>query len=167
MSATTRLSTHTVLARTSEGTRQMAARDPALGSKLRSALFLVSGRQTIGEMLALAGGLAHVLDAQLRTLLEMQLVVIVDQPNRSASVEPLPLAAARIQILKRIEAAGADVAEPIAGIRRASSLAELAQQAREAAIAIQRAMGRHAAEEFWTHARAILLHWQERDGAHA
>jgi len=83
----------TMLARTSEGTRRMSARDPQLGPKLRAALFLVSGRQTLGEMLALAGGLAHVLEEQLQTLLDRQLIVIVDRPTTEVAAETVPVAA--------------------------------------------------------------------------
>jgi len=155
----------TMLARTSEGTRSMSARDPELGPKLRAALFLVSGRQTLGEMLALAGGLAHVLEEQLRTLLDRQLIVIVDRPKTEEAAETVPVAAARLQILKRIESAGTDLPEPVARIRAAASLGELTQGAHETAVAIQHALGRGAAEEFWAHARAILLHWQDRDSA--
>jgi len=166
--STPALSRDTVLTRTAEGTRHLGSRDPALGPKLRAALYLVTGRQTVGEMLNLAGGLAHVLEEQLRTLVEMRLVVVVDRPDgASPHDEPVPVAAARIQLLKRIETAGADMAAPAARIRAARSLAELAEHARAAAVAIQEALGRSAAEEFWTHAREILLHWQGRDGARA
>lgn len=158
------LDTDCVLARTSEGTRRMSMRDAELGSKLRSTLFLVTGRQTLGELLSLAGGLAHVLEAQVRTLLEMNLIEVVEgtgAPKRGA--DPLPVAAARIQLLKRIEVAGAALPEPTERLRTARSLPELAGHARDAAVGIQQALGRRAAEEFWIHARAILLHWQERD----
>ena len=168
MSATPVLTMATLLARTSEGTRRMSARDPELGPKVRAALVMVSGRQTLGEMLALAGGLAHVLEAQLRTLLEKQLIVVVDPPGTKAAAEPVPVAAARLQILKRVEAAGTGLDEPAARIRAAANLGELTQRSHETAIAIQQAQGRRAAEEFWTHARAILLHWQGREaGARA
>ena len=70
-----------VLMRTLEGTRNLSARDPSLGPRLRAALFLVTGRQTVGEMLTVAGGLGHVLEEQLRTLLEMDLVTVVDRPD--------------------------------------------------------------------------------------
>jgi hypothetical protein len=155
-----------VLARTSEGTRRLEARDPSLSPKLRSALALVSGRQSVGELLDLAGGLAHVLDAQIRTLLELRLVVVVDRPSaQRAPTEALPLTAARNQILKRLEAAeGADVREPAARIRASRSLSQLAEHARAAAVAIQAAAGRAAAEQFWAHAREVLLHWQGRAG---
>ena len=76
------LSMDTVLARTEEGTRQMIGRDPALGPKLWAALSLVTGRQTVGDLLALAGGLAHVLEEQLRTLVEMELVIAVTREPR-------------------------------------------------------------------------------------
>ena len=155
-----------VLARTAEGTRRLEVRDQTLSPKLRSALALVSGRQSVGELLDLAGGLAHVLDAQIRTLLEMRLVVVVDRTaGQPAPLESLPLAAAKIQILRRLGAAeGADVQEPAARIRASVSLSQLAEHARAAAVAIQAAAGRAAAEQFWAHAREVLLHWQGRAG---
>jgi hypothetical protein len=153
-----------VLARTSEGTRRMSSRDAELGSKLRSTLFLVTGRQTLGELLSLAGGLAHVVEAQVRSLLESGLIVVVDRRGPTqADLEPVPVAAARIQLLKRIEVAGVAVSGPAERLRAARSLPELAEHARSAAVGIQQLLGRPAAEEFWNHARAILLHWQERD----
>jgi len=77
------LSKDMVLMRTLEGTRNMSTRDPSVGPRLRSALYLVTGRQTVGEMLDLAGGLAHVLEEQLRTLVEMDLLTVVEHPAKS------------------------------------------------------------------------------------
>ncbi|HET6265492.1 MAG TPA: hypothetical protein VFD95_11570 [Usitatibacter sp.] len=155
-----------VLARTAEGTRRLEVRDQTLSPKLRSALALVSGRQSLGELLDLAGGLAHVLDSQIRTLLELRLVVMVDRASaQSPQSDPLPLAAARNQILRRLAASeGTDVPEAMARIRASRSLSQLAEHARAAAVTIQAAAGRDAAEQFWAHAREVLLHWQGRAG---
>ena len=103
-----------------------------------------------------------------RTLLEKQLIVVVTPPKAQAPAEPVPVAAARLQILKRVEAAVTGLDERVARIRAAASLGELTQRSHETAIAIQQAQGRPAAEEFWAHVRAILLHWQGREaGARA
>jgi len=155
-----------VLARTAEGTRRLEVRDQTLSPKLRSALALVSGRQSVGELLDLAGGLAHVLDAQIRTLIELRLVVVIDRSSEQPTPsDPLPLAAARNQILRRLAASeGADVGDAMARIRASRSLSQVAEHARAAAVAIQSAEGRDAAEQFWAHAREVLLHWQGRAG---
>jgi hypothetical protein len=152
-----------ILSRTPEGTRKLSTRTPELASKLRSALFLVSGRNTFGDLLALAGGLAHVLEAQIRTLLDMGLIEVADQPGTRTPVAELPVAGARIQLAKRIEATGCPEAPAlIERLREAHTLAELAERAREATLRVQETMGRPEAEQFWSHARGILIHWRDR-----
>ena len=158
------LAPDSLLARTPEGTRKLSARTPELASKLRSALFLVSGRHTFGDLLDLAGGLAHVLEAQIRTLLDMGLIQVAGEPRaRAPSAEELPLAGARIQLVKRIEAMDCpEAAALIARFRGACTLAELAEGARDTALRLQQTMGREDAEQFWSRAKEILIHWRDR-----
>lgn len=155
--------------RTDEGTRRMVARDADLSAKLRATLLLVTGRQTLGELLQLAGGIAHVLEEQIHILLELGLIEIAAPPRAPAApTVDMVVAAARIQLVARLESTGcADRDVAVGRMRDAATLAELAQRAREAAIQVQRAMGRPAAETFWSHARGILLHWQGRAAAGA
>lgn len=153
--------------RTGEGTRRMVARDADLSAKLRATLLLVTGRQTLGELLQLAGGIAHVLEEQIHILHELGLIDFAPRAPAAPTVD-LVVAAARIQLLARLESTGcADRDVVVRRIREAATLAELAQRAREAAIQVQRAMGRPAAETFWSHVRGILLHWQARAAAGA
>jgi hypothetical protein len=158
------LAPDSLLSRTAEGTRKLSTRTPELTSKLRSALFLVSGRHTFGDLLGLAGGLAHVLEAQFRTLLDMGLIEVAGEPGaRTPSTDELPVAGARIQLLKRIEATACPGATAlVASIRAARTLAELAERAREATVRVQETMGREEAEHFWSRAKEILIHWRDR-----
>ena len=158
------LGPESLLSRTAEGTRKLSARTPELASKLRSALFLVSGRHTFGDLLDLAGGLAHVLELQIRTLLDMGLIEVARPPGGQApGADELPVAGACIQLVKRIESTGCpETPTLIASIRAANTLAELAERAREAALRVQETMGRPAAEQFWSRAKEILIHWRDR-----
>ena len=158
------LGSDSLLSRTAEGTRKLSTRTPELASKLRSALFLVSGRHTFGDLLGLAGGLAHVLEAQIRTLLDMGLIEVAGRPGaRAPLADELPVAGACIQLVKRIETTGCPEAPAlIERIREANTLAELAERAREAALRVQETVGRPEAEQFWSHAKGILIHWRDR-----
>jgi hypothetical protein len=153
-----------LLSRTAEGTRKLehahaeARLETALGA------LPVSGRHTFGDLLDLAGGLAHVLEAQIRTLLDMGLHRSGRRPG-AARPPPtkLPVAGACIQLVKRLEATGCPEATTlIASIRAAGTLAELAVRAREAAVRVQETMGRTQAEEFWARAKEILIHSRDR-----
>ena len=158
------LAPDSLLSRTPEGTRKLSIRTPELAPKLRSALFLVSGRHTFGDLLDLAGGLAHVLEAQIRILFDMGLIQVAGEPRtRAPAADELPVAGARIQLVKRIEATGCREAQPLVErIRAARTLPELAECAREAATRVQQSMGRPAAEQFWSYAKEILIHWRDR-----
>lgn len=164
MRTAARLDADCLPVRTEEGTRRMVARDADLSAKLRASLLLVTGRQTLGELLQLVGGIAHVLEEQIHILLELGLVEIADGPRTaSAPAVDIGVAAARIQLLGRLESTGcAERGVVTQRIREAGTLAELVERAREAAICVQQAMGRPAAQAFWSHARGILLHWQGR-----
>src|SRR5258706_4123284 len=83
--------------------------------------------------------------------------------GRAHVADELPVAGARIQLVKRIESTGcAETPTLIASIRAANTLAELAERAREAALRVQETMGRPAAEQFWSRAKEILIHWRDR-----
>jgi hypothetical protein len=156
------LAPDSLLSRTSEGARKLSTRAQELAPKLRSALFLVSGRHTFGDLLNLAGGLAHVLESQIRILLDMGLIEVAGAP-RPASAEELPVAGCRIQLVKRLEASSCPQAPAL--IERAGNcrtLAECAECARDAALTIQRSVGVPAAEQFWSYAKEILIHWRDR-----
>ena len=150
-----RLGPGDVLARTAEGTRQMSTRAAALSPKLRSVLFLIDGRLTVGEILDRAGSMRNVLEGQITTLMEMRLV---DVAGASARAELPPVAGAKIQLLKRLEASGSCEAALLADeLLDARTLRELAMRAREIAYRLRDADSNAIAEKFWNDAKAILL----------
>jgi hypothetical protein len=169
------LASGSVLARTEEGTRQMSARAAELAPKLRSVLFLVTGRISYGELLERAGSLRGVLDAQIQSLFALGLIEVVSEagaraapvasargPNSNMLPDLPPVAGAKIQLLKRLEASGSSEATLLADeLLSARTLRELAERARDIARRIQEADGRGPGETFWNDAKDILTTWRD------
>ena len=160
------LAADSVLTRTREGTLKMRARSPQVSPKLRSVLFLISGLQSYRELLERAGGLRGVLDAQIHALLEMGLIEVHREGARLDDSPPqgaLPaVAAAKIELLKRIEAAaGKDADRFAAGLLAARTLRDLAERSKEVALMLQASAGSAVADAFWTQAKEILLTWRD------
>ena len=171
------LAPESLIARTFEGTRKMNARSPDLSPKLRAVLFLFSEQKTYGELLDRAGSLRSLLASQIQTLLEKGLVEVAgwDETRRPKPTAPAaapdsaqlpdlpPVAAAKIQLLKRLEASGVRNARQFAAeLLAARTLRELAERSRELAIRLQSAGSLEAGEDFWSHAKDVLLAWRDR-----
>jgi hypothetical protein len=169
-----------VLARTSEGTRQMSARSQELAPKLRSVLFLVSGRVSFGELLDRAGSLRNLLESQIRSLLELGLIEIAGKspappgaapqpgsaPNSGMLPDLPPVAGAKIQLLRRLESSGSFEASLLAEeLLEARTLRELAERARTITLRLQEVDGRTVAEAFWVQAKDILIKWRDLSNA--
>jgi hypothetical protein len=150
-----RLHADDLLKRTAEGTRQMSARDSDLSPRLRSVLFLVTGRSTVAETLESAGSMRNVLQGQVTTLIEMGLVEVASAAVRG---ELPPVAGAKIELLRRLEASGSSEAALLADeLLDASTLRELALRARDIAYRLRDADGQATAESFWNEAKRILV----------
>jgi hypothetical protein len=148
-----RLAPGDLLQRTPEGTRQLSVREVALSPKLRSVLFLVDGRLTAGDLLGRAGSMKNILEGQITTLLEMGLVAV-----NGAKPELPPVAGAKIQLLKKLEATGSCEATLLADeLLDARTLRELAMRAREIAYRLRDVDSNAIAENFWREAKAILV----------
>ncbi|MEP7068109.1 MAG: hypothetical protein ABI789_02665 [Usitatibacter sp.] len=162
MSATgrVRLSGADILLRTAEGTRRMSTRDTDLSSKLRSVLFLITGRATVAELLDGAGNMRDILEGQVATLIEMDLVEAVS--TSPPPPELPPVAGAKIELLKRLEASGSCEAALLADeLLDARTLRELAVRAREIAYRLRDVDGNAIAEKFWAEAKKILVAWRD------
>jgi hypothetical protein len=150
-----------LLRRTAEGTRQMSARDSDLSPKLRSVLFLVTGRSTVAEALENAGALRNILQGQLITLIEMGLIEAagaVPAASSAGAGELPPVAGAKIELLRRLEASGSCEAALLADeLLDARTLRELAVRAREIAYRLRDVDGNAIAERFWSEAKQVLV----------
>jgi hypothetical protein len=111
----TRLDRFRFLARTPDGAWQVSAPSDDLAPDLRAILFLAGGRVTVGEILDRAGSMGNVLEGQITTLIEMGLIELARapavQPAAVATVfenpcELHPVAGAKIELLKQLEASG-------------------------------------------------------------
>jgi hypothetical protein len=155
------------LMRTAEGTRRMSARDSDLSPRLRSVLFLVTGRSTVAETLEGAGVTRNVLQGQIITLIEMGLVDAVGAAPAPAAPacmpgELPPVAGAKIELLRRLEASGSCEASLLADeLLDARTLRELALRAREIAYRLRDVDGNAIAERFWNEAKQILVTWRD------
>lgn len=160
-----RLDPADVLRRTAEGTRQMGARDSHLSPRLRSVLFLVTGRATVAETLDGAGALRNILQGQITVLIEMGLVEAVGTARAAPPAGPVelpPVAGAKIELLRRLEASGSCEAALLADeLLDARSLRELALRSREIAYRLRDADGSAIAESFWHEAKRILVAWRD------
>jgi hypothetical protein len=151
-----------LLRRTAEGTRQMSTRDSDLSPRMRSVLFLVTGRSTVADTLASAGGMRNMLKGQIITLIEMGLVEAVGTAAAEIAGELPPVAAAKIELLRRLEASGSSEASILAGeLLEARTLRELALCSREIAYRLRDADGNVIAESFWNEAKRILVAWRD------
>jgi hypothetical protein len=149
---------HALLRRTAEGTRQMSARDSDLSPRMRSVLFLVTGRSSVAETLQGAGGMRNMLQGQIITLMEMGLVETAGATPTDVPGEPAPVAGARIELLRRLQASGSSEASLLADeLRDARTLRELALGSREIAYRLRDAHGNAIAESFWNEAKRILI----------
>jgi hypothetical protein len=163
----TRLDRYRFLSRTREGAWQMSAPPDNLAPNLRAMLLLASGRVTVGEILDRAGSMSNVLEGQMTTLIEMGLIELARAPAEqpaaggTGSEEPLqlqPVAGAKIELLKQLEASGSCEATLLADeLLDARTLRELALRAREIAYRLRDADGNAIAEAFWNQAKRILL----------
>jgi hypothetical protein len=73
-----------------------------------------------------------------------------------------PVAGAKIQLLKRLEASGSSEAMLLADeLLDARTLRQLAERARDIAVRLQQADGQGVAEAFWEHAKSILVRWRD------
>jgi DNA-binding transcriptional ArsR family regulator len=163
----TRLDRYRFLARTPGGAWQVNAPSDDLPPTLRAMLLMASGRVTVGEILDRAGNMSNIVEGQITTLLEMGLVELA----RTRDVEPdaggaapeerlelQPVARAKIDLLKELEASGSCDATLLADdLLDARTLRELALRAREIAYRLRDADGNAVAEAFWTQAKKILL----------
>jgi hypothetical protein len=164
------LAPQSILVRTSAGARRMATRSTELAPKLRSVLFLVSGRISFGNLLERAGSLRGLLESQIRELIRLGLLEIVGAespaPNSGMLPDLPPVAGAKIQLLKRLEASGSSEAMLLADeLLDARTLRELAERARDIAVRLQEVDGRRVAETFWEHAKGILVRWRDFSAA--
>ena len=166
-----RLGRGDVLTRTPEGTRHMSARADDLSQNLRSVLFLVSSRPTVGELLDRAGTLKNVLEGQITTLIEMGLIEVVNHsaapaaaPASDAYLPPElpPVAGAKIELLKRLEASGSCETSLLAEeLLEARTLRELAMRARDIAYRLRDVDGNAIAEKFWNDSKKVLVAWRD------
>jgi hypothetical protein len=163
----TRLDRYRFLARTPEGAWQVNALSDDLAPDLRTMLLRANGNATIGEILDRAGTMSNVLEGQITTLIEMGLVELArapaEQPAAGATAfekprELQPVASAKIELLKQLEASGSCEAALLADeLLDARTLRELAIRAREIAYRLRDADGNAIAEAFWGQAKKILL----------
>jgi hypothetical protein len=163
----TRLDRYRFLARTRDGEWQMSAPPNNLAPSVRAVLVLANGRVTIGEILDRAGGMSDILEGQITTLLEMGLVELAraraaePAAGETVSEEPRelqPVAGAKIELLKELEASGSCEAALLADeLLEARTLRELAIRAREIAYRLRDADGNAIAETFWSQAKKILM----------
>lgn len=163
----TRLDRYRFLARTREGAWQVSTASDDLAPNLRAMLVQASGRITVGEILDRAGVMSNVLEGQMTTLIEMGLVELArapaEQPAADAIVseKPLelqPVAGAKIELLKQLEASGSCEAALLADdLLDARTLRELALRAREIAYRLRDVDGNAIAEAFWSQAKKILV----------
>jgi hypothetical protein len=163
----TRLDRFRFLARTPEGAWQVSAPSDDLAPSLRAMLLMASGRVTVGEILDRAGVMSNVLEGQITTLIEMGLVELA----RAQAVQPAaagtdpekprelqPVAGAKIELLKQLEASGSCEAALLADeLLDARTLRELAMRAREIAYRLRDVDGNAIAEAFWNQAKKILV----------
>ncbi len=85
---------------------------------------------------------------------------------RESSAEPAhgmtPVAGAKIQLLRRLEASGSCEAVFLAeDLLQARTLKDLAQLAHEIATKLQEVDGPRCADAFWNEAKQILLRWRD------
>jgi hypothetical protein len=163
----TRLDRYRFLARTREGAWQVSAPPDNLAPNLRAMLVQASGRVTVGEILDRAGAMSNIVEGQITTLIEMGLVELArapaEQPAASGTVseKPLemqPVAGAKIELLKQLEASGSCEAALLADdLLDARTLRELALRTREIAYRLRDVDGNAIAEAFWNQAKKILL----------
>jgi hypothetical protein len=163
----TRLDRFRFLARTPQGAWQVGAPRDDLAPDLRAMLVLAGGRVTVGEILGRAGSMSNVVEGQITTLIEMGLVELARAPavqpaaGGTASEKPRelqPVAGAKIELLKQLEASGSCEATLLADdLLDARTLRELAMRAREIAYRLRDADGNAIAEAFWNQAKKILL----------
>jgi hypothetical protein len=162
-----RLARNDLLARTAQGTRAMSERASDLSPRLRSVLFLINGRSAVGELLEQAGPLGNALEGQITTLIEMGLVEVtgLKSPASAALAGPPelpPVAGAKIELLKSLEASGSCEAALLAdALLEARTLRELAVSARAIAYRLRDADGNTIAEAFWNEAKRILIAWRD------
>lgn len=163
----TRLDRYRFLARTPEGAWQVSALPDEPAPDLRAMLLRASGRVTVGEIPDGAGNMSNIFEGQITTLIEMGLVELArapaEQPAAGGSAcekprELQPVAGAKIELLKHLEASGSCEAALLADdLLDARTLRELAMRAREIAYRLRDADGNAIAEAFWSQAKKILL----------
>ena len=169
-----------VLTRTEDGTAKMRARSSDITPKLRSVLFLIDGQQTFGRLLERAGSLSDLLESQIRTLIEKNLIDVVDPsgggrkltresattpvaPGHRAKIQDLPpVVAAKMQLLLRLESTRSDDIDLLgAELLDAKNLRELAHTAKSVTNRLAMSVGLERSQQFWKDAKEILTAWRD------
>ncbi len=169
-----------VLTRTESGTAKMRARSSDLTPKLRSVLFLIDGQSTFGQLLDRAGSLSALLEAQIRQLVDKQLVEPLAPagagrdtgsatsttpvaPHHRAKAQDLPpVVAAKMQLLLRLEGTRSDEVDLLgAELLEAKNLRELAFTAKSVTNRLAMSVGLERSQQFWRDAKEILTAWRD------
>ena len=169
-----------VLTRTAEGAAKMRARSSDITPKLRSVLFLIDGQQTFGRLLERAGSLSDLLESQIRTLIDKDLIDVVDpsgggrkasagnattpvSPGHRAKIQDLPpVVAAKMQLLLRLESTRSDDVDLLgAELLEAKNLRELAHTAKSVTNRLAMSVGLERSQQFWKDAKEILTAWRD------
>ncbi|MEO8101370.1 MAG: hypothetical protein ABI790_02520 [Betaproteobacteria bacterium] len=169
-----------VLTRTEAGTVKMRVRTSDITPKLRSVLFLIDGNLTFGRLLERAGSLSDLLEAQIRELIEKDLVEVIDpsgigrKPNVDSATTPVspgyrakaqdlpPLVAAKMQLLLRLESTRSDEIDLLGGeLLEAKTLRDLAFTAKSVTNRLAMSVGIERSQQFWKDAKEILTAWRD------
>lgn len=169
-----------VLSRTEVGTAKMRARSSDLTPKLRSVLFLIDGLRSFGELLERAGSLSDLLESQIRTLIEKELVEVFDPtglgrrlaydsattpvaPGHTSKVQDIPpLVAAKMQLLLRLEGSMSEEVDLLgAELLEAKTLRDLAHTAKSVTNRLAMSVGLERSQQFWKDAKKILTAWRD------
>lgn len=169
-----------ILVRTEDGTAKMRARSSDLTPKLRSVLFLIDGRHSFGQLLDRAGALSGLLESQIRELVELKMVSVVnndeggrdlDHPESTKpsgvrarpKVEDIPpVVAAKMQLMLRLEqTTSADIDILGAELLEAKTLKELAYTAKSITNRLSMSVGLERSQRFWREAKEILTAWRD------
>lgn len=158
----------------------MRARSSDITPKLRSVLFLIDGHLTFGRLLDRAGSLRDLLESQIRQLIEIELVRVIDptgngrkaevdsattplSPGYRAKAEDLPpLVAAKMQLLLRLESTKSDEIDLLGGeLLEAKTLRDLAFTAKSVTNRLAMSVGVERSQQFWKDAKEILTAWRD------
>lgn len=158
----------------------MRTRKQTVSPKLRAVLFLIDGSQSFGQLLERAGSLSDLLESQIRELLDLGLIYVLNtDPSSSrdaidestAQVSPgyrapakdlPPLVAAKMQLLLRLENTNSDEVDLLgAELLDAKNLRDLAFTAKSVTARLTRTAGSDKSQQFWSDAKEILVAWRD------